>query len=56
MRTALSDCAKAHVNVNVVGAQFAPQRFDNEAEGHTAVASALKALDVGLVVMEAMGR
>ncbi len=49
------DVAKAHVDVDVVGAQFAAQRFDNEAEGHTAVAVALKALGVGLVVMEATG-
>ena len=49
------DVAKAHVDVDVVGAQFAAQRFENEAEGHTAVALALKALGVGLVVMEATG-
>jgi len=49
------DVAKAHVDVDVVGAQFVPKRFENEAEGHSAVASALKALDVGLVVMEATG-
>jgi transposase len=49
------DVAKAHVDVDVVGAEFAPRRFDNEAEGHSAIASALKALDVGLVIMEATG-
>jgi transposase len=49
------DVAKAHVDVDVAGAEFVPQRFDNEAEGHSAIASALKALDVGLVVMEATG-
>lgn len=49
------DVAKAHVDVDVVGAQFAPQRFENEAEGHSAVAAALKALGVSLVVMEATG-
>jgi transposase len=49
------DVAKAHVDVDVAGAEFTPQRFDNEAEGHSAVASALKALHVGLVVMEATG-
>ena len=49
------DVAKAHVDVDVVGAEFAPRRFDNEADGHSAIASALKALDVGLVVMEATG-
>lgn len=49
------DVAKGHVDVDVVGAQFAPRQFDNEAEGHSAIASALKALGVGLVVMEATG-
>lgn len=49
------DVAKAHVDVDVVGAQFVSQRFDNEAEGHSAVAWALKASGVGLVVMEATG-
>jgi transposase len=49
------DVAKAHVDVDVMGAVFAPQRFDNDADGHSAVASALKALGVGLVVMEATG-
>lgn len=49
------DVAKAHVDVDVVGAEFAPRRFDNEADGHSAVVSALKALGVGLVVMEATG-
>jgi len=49
------DVAKGHVDVDVVGAQFAPRQFDNEAEGHSAIASTLKALCVGLVVMEATG-
>ena len=49
------DVAKAHVDVDVVGAEFSPRRFDNEADGHSAVASALKASGVGLVVMEATG-
>lgn len=49
------DVAKAHVDVDVVGAEFTPRRFDNEADGHSAIAAALKALDVGLVVMEATG-
>jgi len=49
------DVAKAHVDMDVAGAEFTPQRFANDAEGHSAVASALKALDVGLVVMEATG-
>ena len=49
------DVAKGHVDVDVVGAAFAPRQFDNEAEGHSAIAAALKALGVGLVVMEATG-
>ena len=49
------DVAKAHVDVDVVGVECAAQRFDNEADGHSAVASVLKALGVGLVVMEATG-
>jgi transposase len=49
------DVAKAHVDVDVVGAEFAAQRVDNEADGHSTIASALKALKVDLVVMEATG-
>ena len=49
------DVAKGHVDVDVVGAEFAAQRFDNEADGHSAIASTLKALKVDLVVMEATG-
>ena len=49
------DVAKGHVDVDVVGAQFAPQQFDNDTEGHSAIASVLKSLGVGLVVMEATG-
>ena len=49
------DVAKAHVDVDVVGVAFAPQRFDNEAEAHSAIAAALQALGVALVVMEATG-
>jgi transposase len=49
------DVAKAHVDVAVLGAQFVPQRFDNEAEAHSALAAALKPLGVALVVMEATG-
>jgi len=45
------DVAKTHVDVDVLGAKFAPQRFENNADGHSAVASALRALGVGLVVM-----
>ena len=49
------DVAKGHVEVDVVGAAFAPRRFDNDAEGHSAIGAALKALGVCLVVMEATG-
>ncbi|MES7096532.1 transposase, partial [Cutibacterium acnes] len=37
------------------GAQFDAQRFDNQAEGHSALIAALKPLEVALVVMEATG-
>jgi len=49
------DVAKAHVDVAVLGAEFGVQRFENEAEAHSALAAALKPLGVGLVVMEATG-
>jgi transposase len=49
------DVAKAHVDVSVLGAKLDAQRFDNEAEAHSALAAALKPLDVALVVMEATG-
>jgi transposase len=49
------DVAKAHVDVSVLGAKFDVQRFDNQAEAHTALAAGLKPLGVALVVMEATG-
>lgn len=49
------DVAKAHVDVSVLGAMLDVQRFDNEAEAHSALAAALKPLGVALVVMEATG-
>jgi len=49
------DVAKAHVDVWVLGAKFDAQRLDNHAEAHSALAAALKPLDVALVVMEATG-
>jgi transposase len=49
------DVAKAHVDVFVLGGEFTARRFDNEAEGHSTLAMALKSLDVRLVVMEATG-
>jgi len=49
------DVAKAHVDVWVLSTKLDVQRFDNEAEAHSALAAALKPLDVALVVMEATG-
>ncbi len=49
------DVAKAQVDVAVLGATLEAQRFDNEAEGHSALAAALAPLGVALVVMEATG-
>jgi transposase len=49
------DVAKAHVDLKVLGTTFDTQRFDNEAEGHTALVTALQPLKVRLVVMEATG-
>lgn len=49
------DVAKAHVDVFVLGVEFKPRRFDNDAEGHSALAAALALLEVRLVVMEATG-
>jgi transposase len=49
------DVAKAHVDVAVLGAKLDAERFDNEAEAHSALAAALKPLGVVLVVMEATG-
>ncbi|MBU9235054.1 IS110 family transposase, partial [Burkholderia multivorans] len=49
------DVAKDHVDVSVLGAHLDTQRFDNDAEGHSALAVALQPLDVALVVMEATG-
>lgn len=49
------DVAKAHVDVAVMGAKFDAQQFDNDAEGHSALAAALQPQGVALVVMEATG-
>ncbi len=49
------DVAKTYVDVAVLGGEFVAQRFENEAEGHSALAGALQPLDVALVVMEATG-
>ena len=45
------DVAKAHVDVAVLGAQFGARRFDNDADGHSALAATLQPLGVALVVM-----
>lgn len=49
------DVSKAHVDVAVLGAKFDARRFDNEPDGHSALAAVLQPLDVALVVMEATG-
>lgn len=49
------DVAKAHFDVSVLGAKLETQRFDNQAEGHSALTAALQPLGVALVVMEATG-
>jgi len=49
------DVAKAHLDVVVLGAKLGAERFDNDAEGHTALVAALQLLGVALVVMEATG-
>lgn len=49
------DVAKPLVDVAVLGAKFEAQRFDNEADGHSALIAALQPLQPALVVMEATG-
>ena len=49
------DVAKAHLDVAALGAKLGAERFDNDAEGHTALVAALQPLGVALVVMEATG-
>ena len=49
------DVSKAYVDVVVIGAKLEAERFDNEVEGHSALAAALRPLGVELVVMEATG-
>ena len=44
------DMTKAHVDVWVLGAKFDAQRFDKQAEAQSALTTALKLLDVALVV------
>ena len=49
------DVAKAHLDVAALGAKLGAERFDNDAEGHTALVAALQPLGVALVVIEATG-
>ena len=49
------DVAKLHVDVWVLGAKSDAQRWSNDAEGHSALATLLHPLGVDLVVMEATG-
>lgn len=49
------DVAKAHVDVCVLDANGAVQRFANDADGYSVLAASLQPLQVGLVVMEATG-
>lgn len=49
------DVAKAKVDVAVVGAKGTARQFDNDPDGHSALAAALEPLEVALVVMEATG-
>ncbi|MBX3717184.1 MAG: IS110 family transposase [Burkholderiales bacterium] len=49
------DVAKASVDVAVLGGKLEARRFENEADGHSALAAALQPQGVALVVMEATG-
>jgi transposase len=49
------DVAKAHVDVAVLGSNWIAQRFNNDPVGHDALVSALRHVEVDLVVMEATG-
>jgi transposase len=49
------DVAKAHVDAWVLDAKLGVLRFDNDADGHSALLAALQPFDVALVVMEATG-
>lgn len=49
------DVAKVSVDVAVLGGKLEARRFENEAEGHSALAAALQPQGVALVVMEATG-
>lgn len=49
------DVSKEHVDVAVLGAEIGAGDFNNDPEGHTALAAWLRPLKVQLVVMEATG-
>ncbi|MGR8025109.1 IS110 family transposase, partial [Burkholderia cenocepacia] len=49
------DVAEARVSVSVLGANLDIRRFNNDAEGHPALAVALQPLNGQLVVTEATG-
>ena len=49
------DVAKAYGDVAVLGGKLEAQRFENQAEGHSALAAVLQPLGVAMVVMEATG-
>ena len=49
------DVGKWHIDAEVLGSAGLVRRFDNNPEGHSALAAALKPLAVALVVLEASG-
>ena len=49
------DVAKGHLDACVLNSTCEVQRFDNDSDGHSALAATLKPFCVGLVVMEATG-
>lgn len=49
------DVAKAHLDVHLLGAELATERFANDADGIDALLGALQPLSPALVVMEATG-
>lgn len=49
------DVAKGHVDVSVLGIKLGVQRFDNDADGHSALVALLHPMGVALVLMEATG-
>lgn len=49
------DVAKVHVDVALLSARLDAQRFNNDADVHTALASVLQPFCVNLVIIEATG-